>query len=127
MNSAAVVGRPANGAGVPVVRFGRRLRQLRRRRGKSLDVIAGLAGISRTYLGKVELGVRSVCRLPLIARLAVALEVPPKGLVLLALEDYLAHGEGPEPAEGDGTGRGGRCRACPVALPGGVTCVGECG
>jgi hypothetical protein len=95
----------------------------------SLDVIAGLAGISRTYLGKVELGVRSGYRQPVIARPAMALEVPPTEPILLALEDYLAHGEDREPGEGDCTpvGRAGRCRMCPVSLPGGATCTGECG
>lgn len=92
-------------------------------------MVAGLADISQAYLSCVELGTRPAIRLPLIVRLAVALQVPPKELVLLALGGYLAHGEGPEPAEGDGAdaGRGGRFRACPVSLPGGVTCAGECG
>ena len=63
----------------------------------------------------------------LLARLAVALEVPPKELVLLALEDYLAHGEDQEPAEGVHSTDAGRCEVCPASLPGGVTCAGECG
>jgi transcriptional regulator with XRE-family HTH domain len=88
------VGRLVDGrAGVPVARFGRRLRRLRHTRRKSLTVIAGLAGISPSYLSFIETGLRSVYRLPVIVRLAVALEVPPRELVLAALEDYLAHGE----------------------------------
>jgi transcriptional regulator with XRE-family HTH domain len=89
-----------------------------------------LAGISKAYLSCVELGVRPALRLPVLARLAVALEVPPRDLVLLALEDYLAYGEDPRPAEvanSADAGRAGRCRACPVSLPGGMACAGECG
>lgn len=116
-------------AGVPVVRFGRRLRRLRHARGKSLAVIAGLAGISQAYLSCVELGIRSAYRLPLIVRLAAALEVSPRELVLLALGDYLAYGEGARSAEAGRTARTrtGRCLACPVSFPGGGTCAGECG
>lgn len=124
------VGRPA-GAGVAVVRFGDRLRRLRLRRGKSAAVIAGLAGMSQPHLSMMENGVRSAYRLPVLARLAWALDVSPRELVLAALEDYLVHGDVEPTGEGDNAdARGeptGRCRACPVALPGGVTCMGECG
>ncbi len=36
--------------------IGARARRIRRRRGLSLDVVAGLAGISETYLSMLELG-----------------------------------------------------------------------
>jgi transcriptional regulator with XRE-family HTH domain len=124
MSNTVGVGLPVNGhAGVSVVRFGPRLRQLRHARGKSLAVIAGLAGISQSYLSLVELGVRPVHRLPVIARLAWALEVPPKELLLAALDDYLAHGEWAHgedvrPAEGTAWTRAGRCRGLPGVVPG---------
>lgn len=41
--------------------IGRRLRQIRNARGKSLVVIAGLAGISKSHLSRIER--RCQCRL----------------------------------------------------------------
>ncbi len=40
------------------VEIGRRARTIRRRRGLSLDVAAGLAGISKSYLSRLETGDR---------------------------------------------------------------------
>lgn len=57
--------------------IGRRLRQIRHARGKSLAVIAGLAGISTSYLSMIERGERAVDRRSLIVALANALEVAP--------------------------------------------------
>jgi transcriptional regulator with XRE-family HTH domain len=57
--------------------IGRRLRQIRRARGKSLEVIAGLAGISASYLSRLEKGDRALDRRSLIVGLAEALEVAP--------------------------------------------------
>lgn len=56
------------------------LRQIRHARGKSLAVIAGLAGISPGYLSMLESGKRTLDRRSLIVRLAEALEVSPTEL-----------------------------------------------
>jgi transcriptional regulator with XRE-family HTH domain len=57
--------------------IGRRVRQIRHARGKSLSVAAGLAGISKSYLAMIERGERALDRRSLIAALATALEVAP--------------------------------------------------
>lgn len=57
--------------------IGRRLRQIRHARGNSLNVIAGLAGISASYLSRLESGERALDRRSLIVALANALEVAP--------------------------------------------------
>jgi transcriptional regulator with XRE-family HTH domain len=57
--------------------IGRRLRQIRHARGKSLTVISGLAGISPSYLSMIERGERALDRRSLIVALASALEVAP--------------------------------------------------
>ncbi len=53
--------------------IGARLRVIRRRRGLSLDVVAGLAGITKTYLSMLELGQRGFNRRGLIEDLAEVL------------------------------------------------------
>ncbi|WP_084628213.1 helix-turn-helix domain-containing protein [Amycolatopsis nigrescens] len=60
--------------------IGRTLRQIRKARGKSLAVVAGLAGISPGYLSMLESGKRALDRRSLIVRLANALEVAPTEL-----------------------------------------------
>ncbi|WP_406693020.1 helix-turn-helix transcriptional regulator [Saccharopolyspora sp. ID03-671] len=56
---------------------GTRLREIRKARGKSLAVISGLAGISPSYLSRLESGDRALDRRSLIAALADALDVAP--------------------------------------------------
>jgi len=58
--------------------IGRKLRQLRHARGKSLSVVAGLAGISKSYLSRLESGERALDRRSLI--LANALDVAPSAI-----------------------------------------------
>ncbi len=53
--------------------IGARARMIRRRRGLSLDVVAGLAGIGKQYLSMLELGQRGFNRRGLIEDLAAAL------------------------------------------------------
>jgi transcriptional regulator with XRE-family HTH domain len=53
--------------------IGARARMIRRRRGLSLDVAAGLAGITKTYLSMLELGQRGFNRRGLVEDLAEAL------------------------------------------------------
>lgn len=65
--------------------IGRRLRQIRHARGKSLTVIAGLAGISASYLSRLESGERALDRRSLISALADALEVAPTEITCAAL------------------------------------------
>ena len=64
--------------------IGRKLRQIRQARGKSLAVIAGRAGISTGYLSRLEHGERALDRRSLIVALAEALEVAPTELTDLA-------------------------------------------
>jgi transcriptional regulator with XRE-family HTH domain len=56
------------------IRFGARLRELRLERGLSQEALAAQAGIHRTYVGGIELGLRNPA-LENIARLARALRV----------------------------------------------------
>jgi transcriptional regulator with XRE-family HTH domain len=65
--------------------MGRRLRRIRRARGKSLDVVAGLAGISKSYLSMLETADRPLDSLKLIAALANALEIAPSELIRIPL------------------------------------------
>ncbi|MFJ1460832.1 helix-turn-helix transcriptional regulator [Nocardia wallacei] len=59
---------------------GRRLREIRAWRGLSLEVAAGLAGISYGYLGKLERGDKHVDSRRLLESLATALRVAPQEL-----------------------------------------------
>lgn len=80
--------------------IGRRVRQIRHARGKSLRVVAELAGISKSYLGMIELGDRSVDRRSLVVALANALEVAPSELTGTA-PSLLAHELGADRALAD--------------------------
>lgn len=71
--------------------IGRRLREIRHWRGKPLRVVAGLAGISESYLSRLESGERALDRRSLIVALANALEISPQELTAL-----------PVPAPGNG-------------------------
>ena len=53
--------------------IGQRIRRVRQRRSLSLDVAAGLAGISKSYLSMQETGTRGFTRRGLIEDLAEAL------------------------------------------------------
>ncbi len=72
--------------------IGRRLRQIRQARRKSLRVIAGLAGISASHLYRIETGERPLDSLTLILALADALQVAPSDLITLPVP---APGNGP--------------------------------
>lgn len=65
--------------------IGGRLRQIRKARGKSLEVVSGLAGISPAYLSRLERGERALDRRSLIVALADALEVAPTEITGVAL------------------------------------------
>lgn len=71
--------------------IGARLRQIRRARGKSLRVIAGLTGMSSTHLWRIEQGERAL-DLSEIATLADALQIAPSELIKLPV---------PAPANGN--------------------------
>ena len=60
--------------------IGDRARAIRRRRGLSLDAAAGLAGISESYLSRLERGERQFDRRSLIENLAEALGCSPRDL-----------------------------------------------
>ena len=57
--------------------IGRRLREIRYWRGKSLRAVAELAGLSESYLSRLERGDRNVDRRSTLEALAAALEVAP--------------------------------------------------
>lgn len=59
--------------------FGKRLRNVRERRGLSQEALADLAGLHRTYVSSIERGQRNV-GLDNVIRLAAALDVPPSAL-----------------------------------------------
>jgi transcriptional regulator with XRE-family HTH domain len=60
--------------------MGRRVRQIRHSRGKSLVVIAGLSGMSKSELSRVERGERALDSRSKIVALANALQVAPSEL-----------------------------------------------
>ncbi len=72
--------------------IGRRVRQIRNTRKKSLRVVAGLAGISASSLSRIENGLRALDSRSEIVGLANALQVAPSELVKLPV---------PAPANGD--------------------------
>jgi transcriptional regulator with XRE-family HTH domain len=63
--------------------IGARLRRIRRARGKSLRVVAGLAGISKSHLDRIERGERALDSLSEIVALANALQIAPSELTRL--------------------------------------------
>ncbi|MGH3939120.1 MAG: helix-turn-helix domain-containing protein [Pseudonocardiaceae bacterium] len=63
--------------------IGRRLRQIRKARRKALVVVAGLAGMSKSKLDRIERGEMALDKLSDIVALADALEVAPGDLVRL--------------------------------------------
>lgn len=72
--------------------MGRRIRQIRQARGKSLRVVAGLAGISASHLSRIENGQRALDSRSLTVALANALRISPSELTRLPL---------PAPVNGD--------------------------
>lgn len=58
-----------------LIRFGERLRELRRQQNVSQESLAHAAGLHRTYISSVERGERNIS-LENIDRLATALDVP---------------------------------------------------
>jgi transcriptional regulator with XRE-family HTH domain len=65
--------------------IGRRVRQVRYARGKSLAVVAGLAGISTGHLSRIERGKRALDSRSLIVALANALEIAPSEVTALPI------------------------------------------
>ncbi|MBV9161607.1 MAG: helix-turn-helix transcriptional regulator [Pseudonocardiales bacterium] len=63
--------------------IGRRLYQIRSSRGKSLRVVAGLAGMSTTQLWRIEHGERALDSLSEIVALADALQIAPSEVMRL--------------------------------------------
>lgn len=64
------------------------LRQLRLRRGMTLEALAGLSGLSAPYLSMIENGHRELCREASVKALAAALRVRPVELIPWALKEY---------------------------------------
>lgn len=60
--------------------IGARLRQVRNARGKSLRVVSGLAGMSKSHLSELERGERALDRRSEIVALANALQIAPSEL-----------------------------------------------
>ncbi|MEU2035753.1 helix-turn-helix domain-containing protein [Nocardia amamiensis] len=65
---------------IPPNEVGRRLREIRSWRGQSLEVVAGLAGISYGYLGRLERGEQPLSNRHTVEALARALQVAPSEL-----------------------------------------------
>ncbi len=63
--------------------IGRRLRRIRKSRRKSLVVVAGLAGMSKSQLDRIERGEVALDRLSQIVALANALQIAPSELMRL--------------------------------------------
>ncbi|MGH3829787.1 MAG: helix-turn-helix domain-containing protein [Pseudonocardiaceae bacterium] len=63
--------------------IGRRVRRIRKARGKTLEVVAGLAGTSTATLSRIETGKIPLDNLRMIVALASALEVAPSELTRL--------------------------------------------
>ena len=61
-------------------KFGKRLREVRNKKGVSQEALAHLAGLHRTYVSSVERGERNITILN-IYRLAKALQVKPAELL----------------------------------------------
>jgi DNA-binding Xre family transcriptional regulator len=76
--------------------IGRQLRLIRRSRGKSQQVVADRAGISKGHLSRLESGERALDRRSLIVALANALEVAPTELTEFALPTASDPGLGPD-------------------------------
>ena len=70
----------------PLVLFGRRLAQLRKKRGWSQEALALESGLARSYLGGVERGQRNIALLN-ICRLADTLGIPPRELLRFSDEE----------------------------------------
>ena len=66
-----------SGASAALSDIGPRLRAARQRRGITLDVLAGLCGLSAAYLSMVENGKRPLDRYSIIVNLADALNISP--------------------------------------------------
>ena len=64
----------------PRMLFGKRVRQLRTKRGWSQEELAHRAGLDRTYIGGIERGERNVALLN-ICRIAESLGVSPAYLI----------------------------------------------
>ena len=58
-----------------LLQFGKKVRELRRRKDLSQEEFAELAGLDRSYIGGVERGERNISLLNIL-KIAVALEVP---------------------------------------------------
>ncbi len=69
-----------DGAGGSSVMFGRRVRELRGKRGLTQDELARASGVHLTNIGCFERGSRAP-RLPTIVRIARGLDVPPSALM----------------------------------------------
>ncbi|MEU6832829.1 helix-turn-helix transcriptional regulator [Nocardia beijingensis] len=85
---------------IPPNEVGRRLREIRVWRGQSLEVVAGLAGISFGYLGRLERGEQALSNRATLEALARALRVSPA-------EFYPAAGQSGSRAEGNESAHAG--------------------
>jgi transcriptional regulator with XRE-family HTH domain len=80
----------------PCVSFGKRLRQLRKKRGLSQEALSHKAELDRSYVGGVERGEYNIS-LRNICILANALDVPPPELLRFsAIGETEEHPENPD-------------------------------
>ncbi len=66
--------------------FGKRLVELRKKRGWSQEELAWESELARSYIGGVERGQRNIALIN-ICKLATTLEVPPSALLTFENED----------------------------------------
>lgn len=70
---------------------GRAIKECRKRKELTQDVLSGLAGLDRTHYSKIERGLRSP-NIDSLFKIAAALEIMPHELVK-EIEKYVSHGE----------------------------------
>lgn len=63
------------------------LRELRRKKGMSQELLSGLAGLDRTHYSKIESGLRSPT-IDTLFKIAAALEIPPHQIIF-QLEEHI--------------------------------------
>lgn len=63
------------------------LRELRRKKGMSQELLSGLAGLDRTHYSKIERGLRSPT-IGTLFKIAAALEIPPHQIIF-QLEEHI--------------------------------------
>lgn len=67
--------------------FGRKIRAIRVHQGIAQEDLARIAGIDRSYQGRIERGERNIS-LPIILKLSKALRIPPSELIKDTIDSF---------------------------------------